>query len=453
MGEVISQTESLCPDCLKKVPAKRVAESGNVYLEKSCPEHGDFKVLIWRNGAEHYLDWAKDSQRGAGPIRTFTTVDRGCPYDCGLCPEHWTRACTMVMEVTLRCNLNCPVCFASADRQKEYEPDLDVIRGMYEATMDGVGDCTIQLSGGEPTMRDDLPQIIALGREIGFGHILVNTNGVRIAQEPDYLKHLKDSGASAIYLQFDGVSDDVYRCTRGQNLVDLKKRALENCARERIGVILVPTIIPGINEHQFGDIIRFAKDRIPIIKGVHFQPISYFGRYLRLPRDEDRITIPDVIAALESQTGGELKEEDFLPRTAQDSHCSFSSFFFLTEEGKLEALSDLARVRVTGWGACTKLPPEETSRNFMSRHWRFHENGVQPGEQADFYDQVLYNYLTITCMPFQDVWSLDLDRLHGCCGHVVTRDKRIIPFCAYYLTSSSGKRLYTSSLSEKQANL
>jgi uncharacterized radical SAM superfamily Fe-S cluster-containing enzyme len=452
MRELLGETESLCPVCLRRIPAKKVADNGKVYLEKTCSEHGEYKVLIWRRDAKHYLDWTKGSEKGSGPVRSFTTVDKGCPYDCGLCPEHWTRACTMVLELTLRCNLGCPVCFASADKNREHEPNLDTIRSMYEAAMEGVGVCTIQLSGGEPTLRNDLPQIVALGRKVGFNHILINTNGIRIAQEPDYLRHVKESGASAIYLQFDGVSDDVYRHTRGKNLFDIKRRALDNCARERIGVILVPTIIPGVNDRQLGDIVQFAKHWIPIVKGVHFQPISYFGRYPHPPSDEGRITIPDIIDALESQTEGELKSVDFLPRHAQDSHCSFSSFFILTEQGKLQALSNLARGRVTGWGSCTEPPPEESSRRFMSRHWRLDESCCQPSEGDNFYDQLLNYYLTITCMPFQDVWSLDLDRLRGCCGHVVTQDRRIIPFCAYYLTSSSGERLYTGSLVEERAS-
>ena len=451
MGKLLGETESLCPICLKRIPARKVEDSGKVYLEKTCPEHGESKVLIWRQDVRHYLDWTMGSEKGSGPLHSFTTVDKGCPYDCGLCPEHWTRACTMVLEITLRCNLRCPVCFASADENRKYEPDIEVIRGMYEAAMEGVGACTIQLSGGEPTVRDDLPQIIALGREVGFSHILINTNGVRIAREPDYLRCLKDAGASAIYLQFDGVTDDVYRYTRGRNLFDVKRQALANCAVEKIGVILVPTIVPRVNDRQLGDIIQFAKSRIPTVKGVHFQPISYLGRYPHPPGDEDRITIPDVIRALECQTDGELKWQDFLPRHAQDSHCSFSSFFILTQGGKLQAMSNLARGRVTGWGSCSEPPPEESSRRFMSRHWQLDESCCQSWGADDFYSRVLNYYLTISCMPFQDVWSLDIDRLRGCCGHVVTPGRQIIPFCAYYLTSSSGQRLYPSSLAEAKA--
>ncbi len=466
MGELLAETESLCPVCLRRIPARKVADNGKVYLEKTCPEHGDYRVLVWRQDARHYLDWAKRGVRGSGPLHSFTAVDKGCPYDCGLCPEHYTLACTMVLELTLRCNLNCPVCFASADKTVEYEPDIDTIRGMYQTVMEGVGNSTIQLSGGEPTVRDDLPQIVSLGRELGFNHILVNTNGLRIAREPDYLRRLKEAGVSAIYLQFDGVSDEVYRYIRGQNLFDIKKQALDNCAREKIGVVLVPTIVPRINDHQLGDIVNFAKSRIPTVKGVHLQPVSYLGRYPHSPGDEDRITIPDVIDALESQTEGELNWQDFLPRHAQDSHCSFSSLFILQKDGRLlPTTSRLAEEMVSTWGGY-KRPPEESARSFMNLHWRFAEEEpaqcgpgccgtdakLSSGSWDDLYRQVATNGLTITCMPFQDVWSVDIDRLRGCCGHVVLPGRRIIPFCAYYLTSSQGERLYSSPLAEAKVS-
>jgi 7,8-dihydro-6-hydroxymethylpterin dimethyltransferase len=440
MGE-ISETQSLCPVCLKRIAARMVEENSKIYLEKICPEHGKYKVLIWRQDAKHYLDWAKGSQRGAGAIRNYATVARGCPFDCGLCPEHRTRACTMVLEVTDNCNLACPVCFASAEKKPTIDPDIDVIRGMYKAVLEGVGICTIQLSGGEPTLRDDLPQIVALGREMGFGHILVNTNGLRIAQDMNYLKQLKESGASAIYLQFDGVSDDVYQSTRGQNLLEIKKRAIANCSLIQIGVVLVPTIVPRINDHQLGDIIQFAKEWIPIVKGVHFQPVSYLGRYPHSPVDEDRITIPDVISALENQTQGELNSENFIPRQVEESHCSFSSFFILTEEGKLRSWGSVAGEKLTDKSSGVVVP-EEDSRKFMSQHWRINDCCCQSGNRDDLLDQMLFNNLTITCMPFQDVWNLDIDRLRACCGHLVTQDRRIIPFCAYYLTNVNGERLY-----------
>jgi 7,8-dihydro-6-hydroxymethylpterin dimethyltransferase len=442
MPELLPATQSLCPVCLRLVSAHKIEENGSIYLQKSCPEHGDFKVLIWRQNAGHFLDWAKGSIRGSGAILNYTSANKGCPYDCGLCPEHQTRACATVIEVTHNCNLACPVCFAGAEKKQSSNPGIDTIRGMYQAVLDGVGICTIQLSGGEPTLRDDLPQIATLGREMGFQHILVNTNGIRIAQDIDYLSKLKDSGGGTIYLQFDGVSDDVYRSIRGNNLFELKTKAIANCSLINMGVVLVPTIVPGINDHQIGDIIQFAKKWIPVVKGVHFQPVCYLGRNRHVPEDKDRITIPDVIAALEIQTRGELKAADFVPRGVDEAHCGFSGIFILTESEKLQALLNNTKKEAENRKTPGEIP-EEGYRRFMAQHWQINDCCCQTGDRNDFIDQLLQYNLTISGMPFQDVWNLDMERLRSCCIQVVTPDKRIIPFCAYYLTSASGQRLYS----------
>jgi len=437
---VIGETESLCPVCFIKIPAVRLEENSKVYLRKSCPDHGEYKTLLWRRYGRHFQEWSRGSIPGSGVLGSATVIDKGCPFDCGLCPDHRTSACTMVMEVTQRCNLKCPVCFASSEKSASADPDMETIRMMYGNVRNAVGICTIQLSGGEPTVRDDLPMIIAAGREAGFKHILVNTNGVRIAREQDYLKRLKEAGASAIYLQFDGVSDDVYLYTRGRALFDIKKQAVANCVRENIGVVLVPVIIPGVNNHQMGSIVQFAKDWLPTVRGIHFQPVSYIGRYPEPPRDEDRITIPDVIDALEEQSKCELKWKDFLPRHVEEAHCSFSSFYVMEKDGRLKAMSDNGRERFTGV-APDKEIAEQPSRRFMEAHWRSPANPCSCLED-DFFTRLVNYSLTITCMPFQDVWNMDLERLKNCCGHVVVPDGRILPFCSYYLTNAGGERLY-----------
>jgi len=460
MGQIIGRTESLCPECLARIPAVRVEQEGDVYLRKRCSQHGNYQVIIWRGDAESYTEWEQFARDGDSPIKTLRTAEKGCPYDCGLCPSHQVDACTMVMEVTSECNLNCPICFANAGKGSPYEPDIDTVIEMYRTVMDTVGRCTIQLSGGEPTLRDDLPQIVSLGQEMGFNHILVNTNGIRLAKDRDYLKRLKNSGLSAVYLQFDGVSDDVYRFIRGADLFYLKNMAIDNCLEQKIGVILVPVLIPGVNTHQVGDIFRFAKTRIQIVKGIHFQPISYLGRYPTPPSDKDRITIPEVISALIEQTGGELKKEDFLPRWVKSSHCSFSGLFALAQDGRLLPLNNISRKSAVQ-GRFREQTPEETSRHFMSQYWRFH--GQQARQDSDsccgsisrifktqtesgtyIYSRILTHGLTISCMPFQDVWNIDLERLKGCCGHVVTPGRQIMPFCSLYLTNAHGERLYKS---------
>jgi len=452
---VLAHTESLCPVCLGKIPAKRVVKGNNVFLEKACTQHGDFKTLLWRD-AELYQEWGQ-GEEAPGSDKRFTRSDRGCPYDCGLCPNHRAQTCTVLMEVTDKCDISCPVCFASANGKHGFQPDINGIREMYETIIEAGGPCPVQLSGGEPTTRDDLPEIVAMGKKMGFEHIQINTHGIRLARDRKYLQRLKESGTDLIYLQFDGISDDVYRHTRGADLFDLKIQAIENCAEVKLGVLLVPTLIPSVNDHQIGDIVRFAKTQIPTVKGIHFQPISYFGRYPRPPEDRHRITISDVLSALESQTGGEVKANHFLPRRRSDSHCGFSGFFVITEDGRLQATTVFER-RQTSGARCsdvtggTRESPSEHVRRFISQRGRFVEAQSRQCEckrnsWQSFFERAQTHYLSISGMPFQDVWTIDLERLQGCCIHVVTSDKRLVPFCAFYLTSTTGKRLHQNSRS------
>ncbi len=453
--DVLAETESLCPQCLAKIAAQIVTDNEQVYLEKECPHHGHYKTVIWR-GAGHYLDWYRPPGPVKEPLR-LTSISRGCPYDCGLCPEHRQNTCSVLMEVTHSCNLNCPVCYAASEDRSDFEPDINAIEDMYNTIVKSAGvPCPVQLTGGEPTLRDDLPDIVALGRKKGFSHIQIDTNGIRIAEDMDYLLRLKESGAGVIFLQFDGVTDEVYKRIRGCDLWAMKLQAIENCSQARIGVILVPTLIPGINDSQIGEIIRLAKSWIPTVKGVHFQPISYFGRYPDNPGDEERITIAEILTALRDQTEGELKLGSFVPPGCEDPHCSFSSFYVLAEDGELLPTTTFDPSRNSALGFDWKRRPiAEHCRSFLEQKWRFPEQEIEQFGEAGcsgpmckswlgFYQRAQIHYLTISGMAFQDVWSLDLKRLKRCCVHVVARDKKIVPFCAFYLTSIEGKRLYAN---------
>ncbi len=448
MAEVIGETESLCPVCLRRIPAIRVVEHSDVYLNKTCPTHGRYKTLIWRD-VQRYHSWGRFGLDLGSPESRLTETNQGCPYDCGLCPAHRAKTCVAVLEITSTCNLNCPVCFASSN-ENHYEPDFATIRRMLETLMDATGPCPVQLSGGEPTTRDDLPQIIRLARDIGFGHIEVNTNGLRIANDREYLYGLKDVGASTIFLQFDGVTDDVYRYLRGRELLETKFRAIENCAKVEIGVILVPTLVTRVNDQQVGDMVRFAKKWIPVVKGIHFQPMSYFGRFPKPPTDDDRITIPDLLLAFESQTGGEIKGEDFLPRRRKESYCAFAGLFVLMEDGKLMAATNFKHTQNKNGGlGYFKESPADHVRKFLRNRWTWIQPGRsqrsecgKPASWEELFERARAHYLSISCMPFQDVWNIDLERLQRCCTHIVTADRRIIPLCAFHVTSISGERLH-----------
>jgi 7,8-dihydro-6-hydroxymethylpterin dimethyltransferase len=325
MSALSANTESLCPHCLRRIPAQRVVENDCVYLSKKCPEHGEIpKILIWKNNRISLEKWSHSRIRPndlqhtrpnpeSKEFAAFNGQKTGCPFECGICRNHLQHTCSAIIEVTQRCNLQCPVCFANSSEKHGKDPNLLQIEDRLRKTYDSVGACPIQISGGEPTMRKDLPQIIALARRLGFDHIQVNTNGVRLSQDIDFVKALKESGLTNFFLQFDGLTEAAYKKLRGTPLLSIKMKAVEVCAEMKIGLILVPTLVKGVNDDQLGRIIQFAKQWMPAVKGVHFQPMTYLGRYPNSPQNDKRMLIPDILAAIEEQTAGEFTMDNFIP--------------------------------------------------------------------------------------------------------------------------------------------
>lgn len=310
MQDVTTSTYSLCPYCLRRIAACHVVEGDSVLLRKSCPEHGPLQdTLVWENHVRTYSEWS----RPEGENSAVPEIPDYCPSGCSTCRRHGQHTCSAIIEVTKNCNLNCPVCFADSGNGTTPNPTVSEISVMLRSFLDSSEPCPLQLSGGEPSLRDDLPEIIIEARKTGFDHIQLNTNGIRIASDKDYGKALKDAGLTNVFLQFDGISDDVYLRIRGTPLLETKLGAIARCAELKIGVILVPTIVRNVNEDQIGALIHFAKEWIPAVKGVHFQPMTYAGRYPAEPCNHDRIVIPDILAAIETQTGGELRVENMVP--------------------------------------------------------------------------------------------------------------------------------------------
>lgn len=416
-------------------------------MKKTCPEHGSFDVVLWR-GEPSYEAWVRPKARWH-PTAPATSIEKGCPFDCGLCPEHRQQTCTALIEVTQRCNLRCEFCFAGSGNNPAPDPEIQEIGQQLETLRENGVQCNIQLSGGEPTLRDDLPEIVANARALGFGFVQVNTNGVRLGTDSEYVQRLADAGLSSIFLQFDGTEDGVYKKLRGAPLLSKKLHAIENCGKRNIGVVLVPTLVPGVNDRHIGEIVQFGVNSLPIVRGVHFQPVSYFGRYPEPPADKDRITIPEIIRSLEVQTGGRVKISDFSPPGCENARCSFHGNFIVMPDGELKSVSR----HEPSCCSCSQPKAEEgaaQSRRFVARQWA---GPTEPpccdkGESYPFgqwdliLDRARTHAFSITGMAFQDVWNIDLERLKDCCIHVVERDGRLVPFCAYNLTASSGSSLY-----------
>jgi hypothetical protein len=442
----LSETESICPVCLEVIPAIRVADGDQVSLNKKCPEHGPFQAVIWR-GAPSYASWG-GRKTPSYPEKPMTAVDRGCPWDCGLCPEHRQRTCCVLIEVTRQCDLKCRVCFADAGKGNGKDPDFNVVKSMYERLLAIGGPYNVQLSGGEPTIRDDLPGMVSLGCSMGFDFIQLNTNGLRLAREPGYVERLKEAGLSCVFLQFDGLEDGVYEKLRGRPLFREKERAIRHCLENELGVILVPTLVPGVNIHQIGPIVEFAVTLLPTVRGVHFQPLSYFGRYDGVCRDRSRITIPEIITEIERQTGGMIKTEHFRPPGAEHCYCSFHGNFVLMPEGELRPWA----VHQPGNTCCRRDDAglgSAKARQFQKQFWASPRSSCCPSDKGPglggwdlFLERVRTHSFCLSGMAFQDAWNLDLERLKECHLHVLHPDGRLVPFCAYNVTDVEGRSYY-----------
>ncbi|WP_400209726.1 radical SAM (seleno)protein TrsS [Candidatus Methanarcanum hacksteinii] len=446
MVDKIGETNTLCPVCMKTIKAEKIAEDDVVYIVKTCPEHGSWKVKIW-NGVEHYKYLYEFAAVPKTPEKFAVPQIKDCPHDCGLCNQHMQHSCLNVVEVTNHCNLNCPICFATANGcGYDYHPDMETIRGMFKTVVDYVkSPRCIQLSGGEPTVRDDLPEIVRMAKEMGIEHVEVNTNAVRIAKDIEYLRALKEAGVDDFYMQFDGTKDDIYLQTRGKSLFELKEQAIANCAEVGIGITLVVTVSPNINLDHVGEIIKYAATKVPTVKGVHFQPISYFGRYPVDPENNDRVTIPELAQAIEKQTKGMLKADNFIPTSCSNVHCDMKSLSVVLPDHSLFPLTTMALG-----------PPKKTNdvadktRGEVSQFWRFIENSMDgedenrsdDGSWRTFVSRAKTHYLTVSAMAFQDVWTGETDRWERCCIHVVTLDGRLIPFCLFNVTNNEGETLY-----------
>jgi uncharacterized radical SAM superfamily Fe-S cluster-containing enzyme len=426
--KIVRQTYSVCPVCLKRLPAEIIKRGQEYFLEKECSNHGRFSTVVWR-GENFFYNSPSESEDAL----------TNCPEACGLCPSHLQKTCCVLVEVTQRCNLNCTYCFAKSGGDS-IDPSLEELSASFKQLVKD-GRTFIQLSGGEPTLRDDLPEIVSAAKRAGCENIQLNSNGIRLGEDRNYTKALAQAGLSFVFMQFDGTDDAIYEKLRGRPLFAQKQSAIEACSEEWIGVTLVPTIVPGVNDRHIGEILNFAFDSSPAVRGVHFQPVSYFGRCPEQPCDEDRITLPEILTAIEQQTSGKIHVSDFVPSGCDHPRCGFHGDFMVMPDG-IMALSHKKE-----GGSCCQENAHLKNRNFVARRWKrtpaplrqicYSSNDIM--EMDVFLDRIKSHGFTITGMAFQDAYTLDLERLRQCSLHVY-RNGKIIPFCATYLTAETRNR-------------
>jgi len=462
--QTIKQTQSICPECFQVLDATIFEKDGKVYINKKCPEHGEYTELYWSD-YEQYQRAEKYRKDGTGLNNPRTKTKKGCPNDCGICPNHKSHTALAIIDVTNRCNLRCPVCFANAAAAGYvYEPTKEEIREMLENLRqnDPVPATALQFSGGEPTIREDLPELVKMAKDLDFRHVEINTNGIMLAKSADYCKTLLDAGVSTVYLQFDGLTSDIYKFTRGKDLLDVKMRAIENCRKAGLdSIVLVVTLIKGVNDHQIGDIIRFAVENFDVVRCINVQPVSICGRIPEEEREKMRITIPDFMKLCEEQTDGKVKVSDFYPvptvvpiskgigalkqkryvEFTTHPHCGMGTYLFVEKDEV---------VPITRYGNVDKFIKtmekvyKEASKGHKKRaklqlfgalrHIKFSllRKYIWPVLTTGTYEALANlqkKSILLSSMHFMDPYNFDLERVQRCCIHYAVPDGRIIPFC------------------------
>lgn len=467
------QTKSLCPVCLSVIKAKVFEEKGKIWMEKSCKKHGSFRDIYWSD-AEQFKRFLRYQIEGDPVDNPNTKSKKNCPFDCGLCDHHQTHTMLANIDVTNRCNQKCPICFAnSAVAGYVYEPSLEQIKEMLIMLRNQKPTpvMNVQFSGGEPTVRSDITEIIKMAKGMGFLVTMIATNGIRIAEDLKFTKRLKEAGLRVAYLQFDGLTPEPYIQARGYNALPIKKKAVENLKKAKIATVFVPTIIKGVNDNQLGDIIEYAFKNISSVKAVNFQPVAFTGRINKEELERRRITIPDIMRLVEEQTGGKIKKEDWMPipsfallemlmekltrkkmsKESTHAHCGAGMYIF-EKNGSYVPLThfvDLKEVeRITleeiesNRGVLGDL---RTKMSVLSKFAKTIDMSKAPKyfnwkeipkllfiNRLAGMDQTLKNKsMFIGCMHFMDPYNIDLDRVERCCIHYATPDKRLIPFCSY----------------------
>ena len=431
-NKIIGQTASVCPICLKQIPAKRAKQGEEITLIKTCPEHGDFQTVIWR-GETDIEDWCQNAPEFAeNPL---------CPTQCGICENHQQDTCCVVYEVTERCNLHCRFCFADAG--KDSDIPLSQIKSDLEK-MIVPGKTLVQISGGEPTVRDDLPEIIKMAKEAGAKYVQLNSNGLRLADDEEFLSKIVEAGVSFVFMQFDGTKNSIYEYLRGKPLFEKKMQAIQNCEKFGLGVTLVPTIVKGINDDNIGEIIQLGMKMSPTVRGIHFQPASYFGRIPETPENSNRYTLGELLDDIEIQTKGFVKKQNLAPACCDHPLCGFHGSFVVLPDNTLMPLT----IRKTGEGSscCCCGATAEDNREYVGTKW---QRDKDMAEETNFDISTLEGFanrakaysFTLTSMAFQDAWNIDLARLQQCSLHVFKNGK-LIPLCSNYMTSTEGRNLH-----------
>ena len=436
---------SICSTCFRKVEAKIVFQDGNVLMLKHCPEHGHERVLIaddvdyYRRCREVFL---KTSQM---PMHFNTPVKWGCPYDCGLCTDHEQHSCLTLVEIADYCNLRCPICYAGSGPDRPHFRSLAEIGAMLDAVVRNEGEPdVVQISGGEPCEHPDFFTVLDMAKARPIRHLMVNTNGVRIADNEKFAERLAGYMPNfEVYLQFDSLERDPLLELRGVDLRAVRRKALERLNRLNISTNLVVTLKKGLNDGEMGRIIEYALEQ-PCVRGVTFQPIQAAGRLDGFDQAADRLTLTEVRRRILEQTDI-FRPEDIIPVPCHPDALAMAYAF--KHEGRAIPLTGWIDPKVLIDGGRNTIMYEQDS-DVRDKIFRLFSTGNSPAAGAtrlrdllcclprvDAPDELGYEHVfRVIIMNFIDACAFDVRSVKKTCVHIVhPRDGRLIPFDTYNL--------------------
>ncbi len=431
-------TNSICATCFRKVEAKVIFQDDQVFLHKYCPEHKHQRVLI-STDVEYYKLARNYLKPGQMPLKFNTPIKYGCPYDCGLCPDHEQHSCLTLVEITDQCNLQCPICYAESGPHRQTWRSLEQVEFLLDCVVRNEGEPDIvQISGGEPTIHPEFFQILDAAKSRPIKHVMVNTNGIRIAQDEEFAKRLSDYMPDfEIYLQFDSLRAEPIKELRGLDLREVHRRALDRLNRYNLSTTLVVTLKKGLNDEEIGEIVEFALQQ-PCVRGVTFQPIQSAGRVENFDPARDRLTLGEVRQQILKQCSW-LSPADMIPVPCHPDCLAMA--YALKINGQAVPLTSLIDPKVLLQHGSNTIVYEQDPA-VKDHVFKLFSTSHSPQSSALSLKQLLCclplvevpdsigyeNVFRILIMQFLDPFNFDVRSVKKSCVHIVHPDGRIIPF-------------------------
>lgn len=436
-------TAALCSTCLERVEAKVLFKEGAVFLEKWCPEHGFERVMVSDDVDYYRLCREVYVKAPEMPERFNTAMSRGCPFDCGLCPDHMQHSCLTVVEITNHCNLRCPVCYAESGPERQAHRTLAEVEAMLDAIAANEGEAdVVQISGGEPTLHPDFFAVLDAAKARPIKHVMINTNGLRLAREPEFAARLAAYKPGVeIYLQFDSLRDEVLRELRGADLARVHEQALENLDRHGLSTTLVMTVKKGLNDGEIGEVIRHGLSH-PCVRGVTVQPVQLAGRLESVDGERHRLTVSELRRAIAEQSGV-FTLADVVPVPCNPDTLAMA--YAVKLGGEVRPLTRYIEPEVLIDGSRNTIVFERDPE-LKARLFKVLSTNHSPQSQANCLSDLLCclprveapslgyeNVFRVLIVQFMDARNLDIRALKKSCIHIAQPDGRIIPFETYNL--------------------